>query len=98
MLPLALVLGAHSSVSKMAFFRASSSGPSDSHSVPSLGAAAGEDPQRTRCTCPSVIRGGAAAGAAGSVEDLGTAWGPSATDALVEGAGADALVDGLRTR
>src|SRR4051812_47429391 len=92
--PLTLAFGAQSSCATTAFFRASSKGPSASHSVPSLPADA-VLPQRTLCTAPSVRRGGAARGAA-VAELVGTACGPSAAEALADTAGATALVEGLR--
>src|SRR5689334_6008802 len=93
--PLTLAFGAHSSCATMAFFRASSKGPSVSHSVPSLPPDA-ELPQRTFCTAPSVRRGGGAAELAAVAEPVGTACGPSAAEALADATGARALVDGLR--
>src|SRR5687767_1885668 len=98
MLPLLPGFGAHASVSKMAFLSASSKEASESHSVPSLGAAAADEPQRTRCTGPSVMRGGVAGGAFGSAEGLGTACGPSAAEALAEAAVAELFVEGRRER
>src|SRR5882724_9438771 len=95
--PLTLAFGAQSSCASTAFFRASSKGPSVSHSVPSLPADA-VLPQRTFCTAPSVRRGGGANGVAAVAELVGTACGPSAAEALADTAGATALVEGLRHR
>src|SRR5688500_2615395 len=96
MQPFAPGLGAQLSAPMIALFSAASKGPSESHSEPSLGAAAAEEPQRTFCTAPSVSRGGVVAGAAAAAEGLGTACGPEPMEPLADGAGAEALVDGLR--
>jgi hypothetical protein len=85
-----------SSLANTAFLSASSNGPKVSHSVPSFGEAAGDEPQRTFCTAPSVSRGGGAGGANAVVAGLDALSAPALAEALAAAAAPDVLVEGLR--